>query len=113
MPELLTLAVATKATNTRYSGIGSLNSNPLSKVKLKVGGKVLPVHAMKACTALDGGQWSTSRPGRFTHGSQSTGSWLGPTAGAENLEKNLMPVRGFEPQTISTVGGIFAVCQVA
>ena len=52
--------------------------------------------AFKGLTsALDGGGWSTPRPGRFTPGSlgtHRTGGWVGPRDGLECAE-NLAPHR--------------------
>jgi hypothetical protein len=47
-------------------------------------------------SALVGGEWSTSRPGRFTpgEGAPSTcwmGGWVGPRADLDNVEKILDP----------------------
>jgi hypothetical protein len=36
-------------------------------------------------SALAGGEWSTSRPGRFTHW---IGRWVDPRAGLDDLEKS-------------------------
>jgi hypothetical protein len=33
--------------------------------------------------ALDGGEWSPSRPGRFIPGTNWIGSWVGPRAGSK------------------------------
>jgi hypothetical protein len=46
------------------------------------------------------GEWSASRPGRFTlkeraHGTQLVGGWVSPRAGGE--EKNFQPLPGLEP----------------
>jgi hypothetical protein len=43
-------------------------------------------------SALVGGEWSASRPGRFTAGEISpvthrTGGWAEPTAGLDDMEK--------------------------
>jgi hypothetical protein len=56
-------------------------------------------------SALDGGEWSASRPGRAlapgerTHGTHCTGGWVGPRAGldTENWGKILCPCRGSNP----------------
>jgi hypothetical protein len=45
-------------------------------------------------SALVGGEWSASRPCRFTPGERtpdthSTGGWVGPRAGLDNVEKIL------------------------
>jgi hypothetical protein len=46
-------------------------------------------------SALDGGKWSASRPGRFTPrerapGTHWIGAWVGPTAGLDFVEKRKM-----------------------
>jgi hypothetical protein len=46
-------------------------------------------------SALEGGGWSASRPGRFTH---CTGRWVVLGAGMEGTE-NLSPL-GFHPRTV-------------
>jgi hypothetical protein len=65
-------------------------------------GKAVPLHAMEALggerkyssysfttSALDGGEWSASRPGRAftpgerTPGTHCTGGWVGPRAGLD------------------------------
>jgi hypothetical protein len=43
-------------------------------------------------SALDGGEWSASRPGRFTPGEIATGThwiegWMSPSAGLDAVEK--------------------------
>jgi hypothetical protein len=43
-------------------------------------------------STLDGGEWSASRPSRFTHEERDpctlcTGSWVGPTVGLVTVEK--------------------------
>jgi hypothetical protein len=43
-------------------------------------------------SALVGGEWSASRPSRFTpgertHGTHWTGRWVGPRAGLDDMEK--------------------------
>jgi hypothetical protein len=51
-------------------------------------------------SALDGGEWSASRPGRaFTPGTQCTGGWVGLRAGldTEDRGKILCPRRGSSP----------------
>jgi hypothetical protein len=47
-------------------------------------------------SALVGGEWSASRPGRFTPGERAPGThwiggWVGPRAGLDDLEKILDP----------------------
>jgi hypothetical protein len=39
--------------------------------------------------ALVGGEWSASRPGRFTPGTHWIGGWVGPRAGLDNVKKIL------------------------
>jgi hypothetical protein len=39
-------------------------------------------------SALVGGEWSASRPGRFTPGTHWLGGWMGPRA---DLDDNLAP----------------------
>jgi hypothetical protein len=56
-------------------------------------------------SALDGGEWSASRPGRAltpgerTPGTHWTGGWVGPRAGldTETRGKILSPCRGSNP----------------
>jgi hypothetical protein len=56
-------------------------------------------------SALDGGEWSASRPGRdFTPGERTpgthcTGGWVGPRAGLETEARGkiLCPCRGSNP----------------
>jgi hypothetical protein len=81
-------------------------------------GKAIPLHAMEALggrgyiapnsfptSALDGGEWSASRPGRAftpeerTPGTQCTGGWVGPRAGldTEARGKILCPCRWSNP----------------
>jgi hypothetical protein len=38
-------------------------------------------------SALVGGEWSTSRPGRFTPGTHLIGGWVDLRAGLDDLEK--------------------------
>jgi hypothetical protein len=38
-------------------------------------------------SALAGGEWSASRPGRFTPGTHSIGGWVDPRAGLDDVEK--------------------------
>jgi hypothetical protein len=54
-------------------------------------------------SALDGGEWSASRPGRFTPGTQPLythyiGGWVGPIAGLNAVEKGkILPLPGIDP----------------
>jgi hypothetical protein len=38
-------------------------------------------------SALDGGEWSASRPCRFTPGTHFIGGWVDPKAGVYDMEK--------------------------
>jgi hypothetical protein len=47
-------------------------------------------------SALDGGEWSASRPGRFTPSDRALhihwiGSWVGPGAGIDRVVKRKFP----------------------
>jgi hypothetical protein len=62
-----------------------------------------PTHSLTS--ALDGGEWSASRFGRFTlrkraPGTHWIGGWVGPRTvlDAVVLEKNSQPPPGIEPQ---------------
>jgi hypothetical protein len=51
-------------------------------------------------SALDGGEWSASSPGRFTPGTHWIGGWLGPRAGLHAAEKRIfltLPGLEFRP----------------
>jgi hypothetical protein len=64
-----------------------------------------PTHFM--ISALDGGEWSASRPGRALApgernlGTRCTGGWVGPRAGldTEDRGKILSPPSGIEPRS--------------
>jgi hypothetical protein len=50
-------------------------------------------------SALDGGEWSASRPGRFTpreiaHGTHWIGGWVGPRAVLDAVMKRKIPSPG-------------------
>jgi hypothetical protein len=58
--------------------------------------------------ALDGGEWSASRPGRFTpwgnaSGTHWIGGWVGPKAGLDAVVKRKIPspCQDWNPQTSS------------
>jgi hypothetical protein len=73
--------------------------------------KAVPLYATKAIgryssysfstSALDGGEWSASRPGERTPGTHSTGGWMAPRAGLykEAREKILSPLPGIESRS--------------
>jgi hypothetical protein len=54
-------------------------------------------------SALVGGEWSVSRPDRFTPeervpGIHYTGGWVGPRTGLDNVvRKQILVLLGFEP----------------
>jgi hypothetical protein len=53
-------------------------------------------------SALDGGEWSDSHPGRFTPRKRATGThclggWVGPRAGLNAIEKNTAPAENRTP----------------
>jgi hypothetical protein len=55
-------------------------------------------------SALDGGEWSASRPGRFTPrerapGTHSIGGWMGPRAVLDTVMKRKIPSPRREPNT--------------
>jgi hypothetical protein len=58
-------------------------------------------------SALDGGEWSFSRTGRFTPGERSPGTlwrggWVSPRAGLDAVEKEkMLPIPGIEPRPSS------------
>jgi hypothetical protein len=58
---------------------------------------------------LDGGEWLTSRPGRFTLGEERrhplNTRLAGPRSGPDvfGVEKNVLHLPGFEPRTIQPI----------
>jgi hypothetical protein len=55
------------------------------------GGVDVYIHILLTST-LVGGEWSASRPGRFTHGETAPvnnwiGGWVGPRTGLDDVEK--------------------------
>jgi hypothetical protein len=59
--------------------------------KKTYGGVDLEIHIFFT-SALAGGEWSASRPGRFTPGIHCIGGWMGHRTGLDDTErKNLDP----------------------
>jgi hypothetical protein len=59
-------------------------------------GKWLYNSAHSLTSALDGGEWSASRPGRYTSrerapGTHWIGGWVGPRAGLDAVAKRRIP----------------------
>jgi hypothetical protein len=101
--------------NTHGSNISTLGGVSINDCNVK--GKAVPLHAMEAMeerryssyslttSALDGGEWSATRPGRAftpgerTPGTHCTGGWVGPRAGldTEATGKILCPSRESNP----------------
>jgi hypothetical protein len=47
-------------------------------------------------SALAGGEWSTSRPGRFTPGTHWIGGWVDPRAGLGDVKRKFLTLPGLE-----------------
>jgi hypothetical protein len=65
-------------------------------------------------SVLAGGEWSTSRPRRFTPGEKASGTnwiwgWAGPRAGLGDVEKILDPHRdsNSDPSVVQPVGSLY------
>jgi hypothetical protein len=54
------------------------------------GGVDVEIH-INLTSALAGGEWSASRPCRFTLGTHWIGGWVDPIAGLDDVEKILAP----------------------
>jgi hypothetical protein len=50
------------------------------------GGVTVWIHSFLT-SALAGGEWSTTRPGRFTPSTHWIGDWVDPRAGLDDVEK--------------------------
>jgi hypothetical protein len=65
------------------------------------GGVGVQIHIFLT-SALAGGEWSASRPCRFTLGERATGThwiggWVGPQAGLDDVEKRkFLTLKGLE-----------------
>jgi hypothetical protein len=65
--------------------------NYLSNAMKAYGGLDVLIHIFLT-SALVGGEWSASRPGRFTPGERAPGThriggWVGPRTGLDDMEK--------------------------
>jgi hypothetical protein len=59
------------------------------------------IHIFSTST-LVGGEWSTSRPGRFTPGTRWIGGWVNPRAGLDDVDsRKFLTLPGLEPRTLS------------
>jgi hypothetical protein len=64
-------------------------------------------------SALDGGEWSASRPGRFTSQKESPGNlwiggWLGPRVGLVfMMKRNILHLPGIEPRPSSPLPVVY------
>jgi hypothetical protein len=68
------------------------------------GGVDVEIHIFLT-SALVGGEWSASSPGRFTTGEKANGSiegWVGPRTGLDDVEKGeFLTLPGLELQPLS------------
>jgi hypothetical protein len=65
------------------------------------GGVDVQIHVFLT-SALVGGDWSASRPGRFSLGTHWIGGWVGPRTGLDNVERrNILPLPGLELQPVA------------
>jgi hypothetical protein len=48
-------------------------------------------------SALDGGEWSASRPGHLTPGTHRIAGWAGHRADLVDMERGKKPLLGFDP----------------
>jgi hypothetical protein len=53
-------------------------------------------------SALAGGEWSASRPGRFTFGTHWIGGWVEPRVGLDDVDKILGPTVTRTPVPLSS-----------
>jgi hypothetical protein len=69
------------------------------------GGVDVQIHIFLT-SALDGGEWSASHPGRFTpretnHGTHWIGGWVGPRTGLDDIDRSkILPLPGLELQPL-------------
>ena len=70
---------------------------------------------LPSTSALDGGGWSTPRPGRFTPGKERYppyGKLGGPQGRSEQVRK-ISPPPGFHPRTVQSVASRYTDCAIA
>jgi hypothetical protein len=64
------------------------------------GGVDVRIHVFLS-SELVGGEWSASRPGRFTPGTYWIGGWVGPRTGLDDVERRkILPPPGLELRTL-------------
>jgi hypothetical protein len=64
------------------------------------GGVYVQIHVFLT-SALVGGEWSASRPGRFALGTHWIGGWVGPRTGLDDVQRrNILPLPGLELQPV-------------
>jgi hypothetical protein len=65
-------------------------------------------------SALVGGEWSTSRPGRFTPGERAPGGWVDLRGGLDDLEKRkLFTLPGFELRPLCRPAGSYSLYRLS
>ena len=67
-------------------------------------------------SALDGGGWSTPRPGRFTPGKESRCSLyrrLGGPRGRSGRMQKISPQPGFDPRTVQPIASRYTNCAIS
>jgi hypothetical protein len=70
--------------------------------------------------ALVGGEWSTSRPGRFTPGKRASGTrwiggWVGPRAGLDAMDRRkILPPQdsNTDPSVVQPVASRYTDCAI-
>jgi hypothetical protein len=78
------------------------------------GGVNVQIHVFFT-TALVGGEWSASRPGRFTPGERTPGThwiggWVDPRAGLDDVEKRtLLNLLGLELRPLGCPAGSYSL----
>ena len=77
-------------------------------------GKYTYSSTLSLTSALDGGGWSTPRPGRFTPKKDPVGSYrrLGGPQGQSGGVRKISPPPGFDPRTIQPVASCYTDCAI-